>query len=199
MGTQNRLALVTGTCACDHSPHLFHQGEGGREVTPFQLQESHSFHEFMPSGENSPKKSFRPQRRERFNATEPGPCRSCYLLMTVVPSVQVGPSDTGTQPSSSISRHGFPWACSPPKSPAIPSTYTLMCYCWHHPLSCRIEEIATFLWSYSRFSKHKLKPKSSPNPNQGKLSFITISLRMIPLENINYTEFAVLFFPAVLL
>lgn len=152
VGAQNRLALVMGACSCDHSLHLFHQGQGGREVTFFQLQESSDSQEFMPSGENSPKKALRPQRRERCNATEAGPCRSCYLPMARVPPVEVGSSDTGTQPSSRISRHGFPWACSLPNSPATPSTCTLMCYCWHHPLSCRIKEIAAFPMSYSRFS-----------------------------------------------
>lgn len=141
-----------GYPCCDCSLHLFHQGQGGRQVTPFQLQESHDSQEFMSSGENSPKKALRPQRRERCNATKAGPCRSCYLSMTAVPSVEVGPSDTGTQPSSSISRHGFPWACSLPNSPATPSTCTLMCYCWHHLLSCRIKETTAFSWSYSRFS-----------------------------------------------
>lgn len=145
-GAQSSLALVMGIHACDCPLHLFPQGQGGRELTLSNCRKA-------PIPRNSWLQVKTHQKRFSGLREEKGVMPlSLGPAVTMVPSVQVGPSDTGTQSPSSISRQGLPWACSLPSSPATPSTSTLMCYCWHHPLSCRIKEIAAFPWSYSRFS-----------------------------------------------
>lgn len=146
-----RSAPVTGgcseqTCTGDECPCLRSltppiSPRTGRKGGHSQLQKSPSSQEFMASGANSPKKALKPQRREGLMLLSLGLAGAAN---DNGPISAGGPSGTGTQTSSSTSRHGFHWACSLLSSPATPSICTLMCYCWHHPLSCRIKKTAAF-------------------------------------------------------